>query len=300
MEGETFLAETDAMVERVGWSLDRHAARLSEKELSFHRSHDVVEIDLDGERLVYSRPTQEQTALPGFATASDADLEASLVQWLKRECRAPDIPQAEMMPWIAALITDLLTAREEEDQVAAMSRRPQARVQLVASRKTLGSGRNRGDFGLDLSNEGDGTSGLSNAMKSPISIRSARAAGRMLRRRTLRTWRRSEPAARRIPGQPVHPDRCRARPGARHARLRDRGALYRGSGTSREAPLGRPRWSMHIRRQPRSVARFQPIRRRPIEEPPEAYRVQRFGIDFMAVCWIMGRDFPDAAPQARP
>ncbi len=111
MEGETFLAETDAMMERVDWSLDRHAARLSEEELSFHRSHDVVEIDLDGERLVYSRTTQEQTALPGFSTASDADLEASLVQWLERECRAPDIPQSEIMPWIAALITDLLTER---------------------------------------------------------------------------------------------------------------------------------------------------------------------------------------------
>jgi type III restriction enzyme len=112
MEGETFPAETDAIMERVDWSLDRHPARLTEQELSFRQSQDVVEIDLDGEKLVYTRTTEEQPVLSGLTAPSDADLEASLVQWLERECRVPDIPQAEMLPWIAAVVADLVTTRE--------------------------------------------------------------------------------------------------------------------------------------------------------------------------------------------
>ena len=112
MEGETFPAETDAIMERVDWSLDRHPARLTEQELSFRQSQDVVEIDLDGEKLVYTRTTEEQPVLSGLTSPSDADLEASLVQWLERECRVPDIPQAEMLPWIAAVVADLVATRE--------------------------------------------------------------------------------------------------------------------------------------------------------------------------------------------
>ena len=112
MQGETFLAETDAIMERVDWSLDRHPARLTEQELSFHRSQEVVEIDLDGEKLVYSRTSEEQPILHGLLTPSDADLEASLVQWLERECRVPYLSQAEVMPWIAAVVADLTTTRD--------------------------------------------------------------------------------------------------------------------------------------------------------------------------------------------
>jgi len=111
MEGETFLAETDAIMERVDWSLDRHPARLTEQELNFHRSQDVIEIDLEGEKLVYSRMTEEQPILSGLHAPTDADLEASLVQWLERECRVWGIPQAEMLPWIAAVVADLVTNR---------------------------------------------------------------------------------------------------------------------------------------------------------------------------------------------
>lgn len=112
MDGETFIAETDAIMERVEWSLASHPPRLTETELSFHRDQNIIEIDLDGEKLVYSRTTEEQPVLKGLVAPSDADIEASLVQWLERECRAPDISQAEMLPWIAELVADLLTRRD--------------------------------------------------------------------------------------------------------------------------------------------------------------------------------------------
>ncbi|UWR92637.1 DEAD/DEAH box helicase family protein [Phaeobacter inhibens] len=112
MEGETFVAETDAIMERVDWSLAKHPAQLTETELSFHRNQDVIEIDLEGEKLVYSRTTEQQPPLKGLSAPSDADIEASLVQWLERECRVPDITQAEMLPWIAGVVADLLTRRD--------------------------------------------------------------------------------------------------------------------------------------------------------------------------------------------
>ncbi|MCB1407765.1 MAG: DEAD/DEAH box helicase family protein, partial [Rhodobacteraceae bacterium] len=112
MEGETFVAETDAIMERVDWSLDRHAARLTEQEMSFHRAQEVVEIDLEGEKLVYSRISQDQPILHGLQGPTDAELEASLVQWLERACRVPFLSQAELMPWIAALVADLTATRD--------------------------------------------------------------------------------------------------------------------------------------------------------------------------------------------
>lgn len=111
MDGEVFPADIEAIMERVDWSLPKHPAQLSEAELAFRRDEDVIEIDLEGEKLVYTRSTEAAPILQGLTTPADADIEASLVQWLERECRQPDIPQAEMLPWIAQLVTNLL-ARE--------------------------------------------------------------------------------------------------------------------------------------------------------------------------------------------
>lgn len=112
MEDEVFQADTDAIMERVDWSLMNHPAQLTEAELTFRRDEDVISIDLEGETLVYRRSTETAPALAGLAMPEDADIEVSLVQWLERECRQPDIPQAEMIPWISGVVSNLL---ERED-----------------------------------------------------------------------------------------------------------------------------------------------------------------------------------------
>jgi type III restriction enzyme len=130
MEGEVLEADTDAIYERVEWSLLKHAAELTEDELTFRRDEEVVVIDVEGEKLVYSRSTQETPQLTGLATPDDADIEVSLVQWLTRECRDRWIPDAEMQPWIAGLIGKLLeregvtvrTLIEWQHQIAARIR----------------------------------------------------------------------------------------------------------------------------------------------------------------------------------
>lgn len=108
MDGEVFEADTDAIYERVEWSLLKHAAELTEAELTFRRDEEVVVIDLEGEKLVYSRLMQEMPQLTGLTMPDDADIEVSLIQWLTRECRDRWIPDAEMQPWIAGLIGKLL------------------------------------------------------------------------------------------------------------------------------------------------------------------------------------------------
>lgn len=112
MEGEMFSAETDQIMERIDWSLHKHAACLTEEELSFRREENVVEIDLRGDKLVYTQTAHQQPILSGLHAPADADLEATLVQWLERECRAQDIPPEELRGWIAAVVVDLLTRRD--------------------------------------------------------------------------------------------------------------------------------------------------------------------------------------------
>tara|TARA_R110002124_G_scaffold287273_1_gene472177 strand:+ start:2029 stop:4710 length:2682 start_codon:yes stop_codon:yes gene_type:complete len=112
MEDEVFSAETDQIMERIDWSLHKHAARLTEEELSFNRQENVVEIDLRGDKLIYTQTAQQQPILSGLHAPADVDLEATLVQWMERECRASDIPPDELRAWIAAVVADLLTRRD--------------------------------------------------------------------------------------------------------------------------------------------------------------------------------------------
>ncbi|SIO30752.1 hypothetical protein [Vannielia litorea] len=112
MEGETFEAETDRIMERIDWSLTKHAARLTEEELSFRRDENVVEIDLQGDKLVYTQTSREQPILRGLDAPPDAEQEAHLVAWLERECRTQHVTPDELRPWISAVVADLLTRRD--------------------------------------------------------------------------------------------------------------------------------------------------------------------------------------------
>ena len=51
----------------------------------------MIEIDLDGEEVVYRQSTQSDAPLVGVDAPADADLEASLVQQLERNCRLREI-----------------------------------------------------------------------------------------------------------------------------------------------------------------------------------------------------------------
>ena len=111
MDGDLFQADTDLIMERVEWSILNHPAQITESEMSFRRAENVIEIDIEGEKLVYSQTQTIQLPLAGLADPDDATLEASLVQWLDRQCRAVDIPPPELSAWLARVVASLVTER---------------------------------------------------------------------------------------------------------------------------------------------------------------------------------------------
>ena len=108
---DLFRADSDLIMERVEWSILNHPAQLTEAEMSFRASENVIEIDIEGEKLVYSQTQQVQAPLPGFIEPDEVSIEASFVRWLEGQCRAADIPQTDMTAWLARLVSWLVAER---------------------------------------------------------------------------------------------------------------------------------------------------------------------------------------------
>ena len=107
MDGEVFEASGDAIFERTDWSLGGAPAEITERELRFDRSEQVVEIDLEGERLVYRQQSHAQPRLTGLADPAPDAMRTSLIRWLERECRMPDVLADELRAWLAAVVARL-------------------------------------------------------------------------------------------------------------------------------------------------------------------------------------------------
>ncbi len=111
MEGDLFHADSALIMERVEWSILNHPAQITEAEMSFRRAENVIEIDVEGEKLVYSQTQTAQLPLSDLGAPDDAALEATLVQWLEGQCRSEHIPSTELAPWLARLVAWLVTER---------------------------------------------------------------------------------------------------------------------------------------------------------------------------------------------
>lgn len=109
--GDLFRAETDLIMERVEWSILNHPAEITPAELSFRRDENLIEIDIEGDRLVYHQTTATQQPLSSLNEPDASATEATLVQWLEGQCRARDIPQSEMTAWLAKLVVWMATQR---------------------------------------------------------------------------------------------------------------------------------------------------------------------------------------------
>jgi hypothetical protein len=91
VDGDTFVADTDAIMERP----DRPLAQLTEEKLAFRRNDAAVEIDVRGDRFIYSQTTLSQPVLKRMAAPPDEEFKVALMQGLERECRARNAPQPE-------------------------------------------------------------------------------------------------------------------------------------------------------------------------------------------------------------
>ncbi|WP_114966435.1 DEAD/DEAH box helicase [Alkalilacustris brevis] len=111
MEGDLFQADSALIMERVEWSILNHPAQITEAEMSFRRAENVIEIDVEGEKLVYSQTQTAQLPQSDLGEPDSAALEATLVQWLEGQCRSQHIPGTELAPWLAQLVSWLMTER---------------------------------------------------------------------------------------------------------------------------------------------------------------------------------------------
>ena len=109
IQGQLAFADTDVFMEFHDWSLLDHPARLDENEFAIRETAHGFEIDLDGNRLTYRfAGEQEQLSL-------NVDVEGwtqeTLVLWLDKQVRQPDVGQAELIKWLSSLTTYLLNTR---------------------------------------------------------------------------------------------------------------------------------------------------------------------------------------------
>ncbi len=109
IQGELEFADTDVFMESHDWSLLNHPARLDEREFAIRETAHGFEIDLDGNRLTYRfAGEQEQLSL-------NVDVEGwtqeTLVLWLDKQVRQPDVGQTELVKWLSDLATHLINFR---------------------------------------------------------------------------------------------------------------------------------------------------------------------------------------------
>ena len=109
VQGTLEFADIDVFMEFHNWSLLDHSAKLGESEFAIRETARSFEIDLDGNHITYQFATEdEQLAL-------DVDVEGwtpeSLVLWLDRQVRQPDIRQSELLKWLRDLVGHLIDRR---------------------------------------------------------------------------------------------------------------------------------------------------------------------------------------------
>ena len=109
VQGTLEFADTDLFMEDHDWSLREHSPRLGEGEFAINETARSFEIDLDGNRIAYRFATEEEQL------ALDVDVEGwtpeSLVLWLDRQVRQPDIGQSDLLRWLSDLVNHLVVSR---------------------------------------------------------------------------------------------------------------------------------------------------------------------------------------------
>lgn len=103
-QGELELIEPEFFLHMNSWNLLNYPAELSNFRLQEATSS--FSIDLDGKSLSY-KVADEKDVVPfnrGFIDVTENDL----VRWLDRKLRQPDVPQAQLMKFLALLVNNLL------------------------------------------------------------------------------------------------------------------------------------------------------------------------------------------------
>jgi type III restriction enzyme len=109
VQGELLLAEPETFLDLNGWRLLDHPAALTPAEFKPVEGYQSFEFDVDKEKEKVSwgfiSGSVRQPALHGLDAAWD---EKVLARWLDRQCRQPDIGQAELLEFVRRVIAEQL------------------------------------------------------------------------------------------------------------------------------------------------------------------------------------------------
>ena len=109
VQGQLELVEKDIILDLGGWSLNNYAAELSPAEFSIHETAERWEVDLRGEKVVYSHIEQSTQLEIGLLKLDWTDLQLS--RWLDKECRQPDLTQTVLLEFCRRTVAHLTTTR---------------------------------------------------------------------------------------------------------------------------------------------------------------------------------------------
>ena len=107
LDGEVIDASTDSLWERSDWRLPASEAVLSDAELSLTRSAGEVVMDVEAGEVVHRLAYRAETPGLGLPEGDPDALRTQIVRHIARECRSPELVEAELEAWIGTSIAAL-------------------------------------------------------------------------------------------------------------------------------------------------------------------------------------------------
>jgi type III restriction enzyme len=110
IQGSFEFADADVFTEFHDWSLASYPAQLDDAAFAIRETARSFEIDLDGNRISYQFASEEEQL------ALDVNVDGwspqSLVLWLDRQLRQPDVHQSDLIKWLSNAVGHLVGARK--------------------------------------------------------------------------------------------------------------------------------------------------------------------------------------------
>lgn len=110
VQGELQFPEEEVVLDLAGWNLIEWPAELSASEFSIRENAERFEVDIQGERVVYSHLDQSIQLELGLLKLDMTDLQLS--RWLDGQCRDDFIGQAKRLEFCRKLVSYLMAAQK--------------------------------------------------------------------------------------------------------------------------------------------------------------------------------------------
>ena len=144
LDGEVIDASTDILWEYADWRLPAAEAALSEDELRLSRDTGEVVIDVEGGEVVHRLRYGAETPGLGLGEGDPDAQRTQIIRHIARECRSPELVEAELEAWIGTAIAALERDRgltpsalaDWQDVLAIALRRKIARLIAAARAET--------------------------------------------------------------------------------------------------------------------------------------------------------------------